>query len=402
MIRIGIVGCGRILAAHLRGYQILREAGYNNFRISALCARKLDDARSYAKRGEGPSQRKPVSNIAGDPLALGDIYVSDFQSEPVAVFDDFHDMIANGPIDAVNDYTSHELHHIIAKESFRAGHHLLSQKPLAVSLEAARQMCDQAAAANCVLGTFENWRYRPRNRQLKWLFESTTNAEIPEGPCGRLQFVLFGNMGNWWAPNQIVAETPWRHQKAFGGGISLDMGPHIFDMVRYIGGEVVEIEARTSILEPTRVTLDGAGDVTQSIECDADDTFSASFLTTARVTGNIFASWAGHGAGTVVGAGPVLYGARGRVSGDTVTLGSGEETTLGELYSANASAERKERDFPSGLTDEFALAQLDWLQAIEQNRQPEASGEEGFRDLACAHAILESSEIGRRVSLSAE
>jgi len=39
MIRIGIVGCGRILNAHLQGYKQLRELGMDNFRITALCAR---------------------------------------------------------------------------------------------------------------------------------------------------------------------------------------------------------------------------------------------------------------------------------------------------------------------------------------------------------------------------
>ena len=95
MIRIGIVGCGRILAAHLEGYKILRESGVDGFEITALCARKAEDARGYVKRGEGPPQREPVSDIPGDPLAVGDQYLSDFQPDTeVAVFTDYKEMIA--------------------------------------------------------------------------------------------------------------------------------------------------------------------------------------------------------------------------------------------------------------------------------------------------------------------
>jgi len=81
MIRIGIVGCGRILAAHLRGYRLLREAGVDGFEITALCSRNADDARSYVKRGDGPKQRRAVSTIPGDPLAVDDEYLSDFQPD---------------------------------------------------------------------------------------------------------------------------------------------------------------------------------------------------------------------------------------------------------------------------------------------------------------------------------
>ena len=81
MIEIGIVGCGRIMAAHLRGYRLLREAGVDDFRITALCSLSEDEARMYVQRGEGPPQRPAVSQFAGDPLAVADEYLSDFQDD---------------------------------------------------------------------------------------------------------------------------------------------------------------------------------------------------------------------------------------------------------------------------------------------------------------------------------
>jgi hypothetical protein len=48
---------------------------------------------------------------------------------------------------------------------------------------------------------------------------------------------------------------------------------------------------------------------------------------------------------------------------------------------------------------EFAIAQLDWLNAIKDKRPPQTSGRDGLADLASAFAILESHLAGRRVSV---
>lgn len=392
-IRIGIVGCGRILAAHLRGYRLLRAAGIDTFRITALCARREADARMYVARGSGPPQRPAVSSLPGDPLAIGDEYLSDFQpDEPVEVFTDFRRMIAAGPIDAVNDFSTHSLHHEVALAALGHGKHVLSQKPLAVTIEAGRRMGAAAEAAGLTLGVFENFRPSPRTRQLR--------AAFGAGPLGRLQTMLVGYYGLWWAPNRIVAETPWRHRKLEAGGISLDFGVHFFDQIRYLAGEVQHVTARTALLEPRRVMLDGQGRPTRTIDCDADDTFFATAETESGALAHLFASWAGHGGPTLAGDGMAWYGQHGLVRGDEATFDDGRRMTLSDVYASVTPAEQVERDFPHGLDDSFALAQLDWLRAIAEGRQPETSGAEGLRDLAAAYAILESHHAGRRIAVA--
>jgi len=49
-IKVGLVGCGRIMPAHLNGYKMLIEKGID-VRITALVARKKEDALRFRKRG---------------------------------------------------------------------------------------------------------------------------------------------------------------------------------------------------------------------------------------------------------------------------------------------------------------------------------------------------------------
>ncbi|MBX3413877.1 MAG: Gfo/Idh/MocA family oxidoreductase [Pirellulales bacterium] len=394
MIRIGIVGCGRILAAHLRGYRLLREAGFDDFRITALCARRPEDAQMYVRRGHGPAQRPAVSHIAGDPLSIGDEYLSDFQDGvEVEIYTDYRQMIAEAPIDAVNDFTTHALHHQVAATAFGANKHLLSQKPLAVSVAAARAMCEEADRRGLSFGIVENFRFLPETRQLDWFFNQS-------GRYGSLQMILLGYLATWWAPDLIVAETPWRHLLAEGGGITLDLGVHFFDQFRLVAGEIASVSARTAILEPRRVRRDVQGAVVEQIDCDADDTVFAQFETVRGTQGSLVASWGGHGAPTVLGAGSVFYGSQGRITGGEVTFDGGRTASLAALYESEASAEQRERDFPRGITDPFALNQLDWLAAIANRRPPRASGREGLADLAATFALLESDKLGSRVAVA--
>ncbi len=393
MIRIGIVGCGRILAAHLRGYRFLREAGFGDFQITALCSRKAEDAHGYVLRGGPTPQRPAVSNIPGDPLAIGDEFLSDFQpGVDVAVYTDYREMIASGKIDAVNDFSTHALHHQVAECAFAHGKHLLTQKPLAITVAAARKMCEEAERRRLTFGVFENFRQSPSTRHLRWAFES--------GLAGKLQMFLLGYAGVWWGPDLIVAETPWRHVKSEAGGISLDLGVHFFDQLRHVGGEVASVSARTAVLEPRRVSRDASGRVIREIDCDADDTFVAHLEMENGGVGSLFASWGGHGGQVRTADGAVYYGSKARITGGDITLDGAAPTKLETLFKQQAPADLQARCFPKNVDDGFALNQLDWLQAAARGGDPETSGREGMRDLATAFALLESDLAGRPVRVA--
>ncbi len=262
---------------------------------------------------------------------------------------------------------------------------------MAVSVRAARRMCELAESRNLVLGVFQSGRFAPRTRHLRWLLES--------GRLGRLQMLLVGSVAARWAPDAIVAATAWRHRRSEAGGVALDVGVHRFDMIRYLAGEITNIQARTAIVEPVRVTRDAQGNVTQRVECDAEDTVYTSFETLQGVTGTLLVSWAGCGGPTLLGGGDVLYGSAGRVSGAEVTFADGSTANLAQWYENEAGAARKAQDFPLGLTDMFALTHCDWLDAVRRRRAPETSGREGLVDLACAYAVLESAQAGRCVQV---
>jgi predicted dehydrogenase len=394
MIRIGIVGCGRILNAHLQGYKQLRERGIDNFRITALCARRAEDALMFRRRGEGPPPRPPVLDPAtGDPLAAPHTYVSDFQDDvEVAIYTDYRELIASDTVDAINDFTTLALHHQVGAAALEAGKHLLTQKPLAISVRAGQRLVDLAAARGLTLGVFENVRQSPMVRAMAWAARS--------GLIGTVQIAVMGGLGGLWSPDKVVADTPWRHQKLLGGGGgSIDIGVHQMHWMRYVVGEIAAVGAVARTLEPTRYRRDAQGQVIATIQPDVDDTYLATLLFERGALGQLWWSWGMHGEPLEIPGVPALMGSTGCVKSGQVILDSGERVPLQPQFEQALTDAERAQFFPLGLRDPYAIQQLDWLRAIEHGRDPETSGREGLRDLACAFAILESSVLGRQVTI---
>ncbi len=394
MIRIGIVGCGRILNAHLQGLLKLRDAGIDSFRVTALVARREEDAFMFRRRGEGPEPRPAVLDPAtGDPLAAPHTYISDLHTDvDVATYTDYREMIAAGQVDAVLDTSPLHLHHQVAAAAFAAGLHVHTQKPLAISVRAARQMVQAARDQGCVLGTFENVRQGISARAAAWA--------VASGRIGVPQMAVSGSLGGLWSPTRVVAETPWRHAKLLGGGGgTIDIGVHQFHLLRYVFGEIAWVSAVTPTLEPRRFMPDDT-EQEQPVAVSVDDTHLAAMGFDNGALGQLLWSWGLHGPPTELSGAPVFYGTEGAIYGGCLHAPSGTQENLVALFERELTDTEREGLFPLGLTDAFAIQAWDFLNAIATQSEMETSGTEGLHDLACAFAMIESSHLKRHVTLS--
>jgi predicted dehydrogenase len=160
---------------------------------------------------------------------------------------------------------------------------------------------------------------------------------------------------------------------------------------------VAWVSAVARVLEPLRYRRDAAGQVVESVRAEVDDTYLATIGFANEAVGQLLWSWAGRGAPLDIAGAPAFYGSEGAIVGGQLYDSQGRGMALMETFDSGLTADERERFFPLGLTDPYAIQQLDWLRAIDAGTDPETSGEEGLRDLACAFAILESSMSGTRV-----
>jgi predicted dehydrogenase len=209
--------------------------------------------------------------------------------------------------------------------------------------------------------------------------------------------IFNASIGSYWSPDKIAAATPWRHVKlTAGGGPSIDMGVHIFDMGRYYGGEIEEVEGVTKIFEKVRFNRDSSGRITEETHDEVDDTFIAITKFKNGAIGQFTFSWALHGEPASLDT--MIYGSKGCIKNNILILDDGTKKSIKLIFEEKAGTD-KEKLFPMQITDSFALETLDFLKAVWEGREMETSGKEGLRDLAASYAVIEASRLGRSVKV---
>ncbi len=129
-----------------------------------------------------------------------------------AVFDGYERMLDSRMLDALVIVAPDDLHESIAVRALHAGLHVLCEKPLAASAEAARRMAQAAAASGLVSMSYFALRTSAHHRYLHQL--------LAGGAIGRVQTAAFSLTHGFFRTSQYN----WRFDAALGGGVIADLG----------------------------------------------------------------------------------------------------------------------------------------------------------------------------------
>jgi predicted dehydrogenase len=149
---------------------------------------------------------------------------------PALRFTDLAVAIKTVRADALLTVTPPAVHLDHARQAFAAGLHVLTEKPLADSLDAAKEMVRLAAAAGRQLMVSQNYRFNAAPRLIRSLIESQQ----------------VGAMGHGHMDFYIPADFTGSFRETMRHVLLVDMGIHHIDLLRYITGRnVLEVFAQT-------------------------------------------------------------------------------------------------------------------------------------------------------------
>lgn len=218
-IKIGIIGwgfMGRTHAHALRAMPLFYPGAGFRAEIAGICSRRLEKAREAAEELNVP-------------------YYTD----------DYRQLLAREEIDAVSVCTPNALHEEIALAALKAGKHLYIDKPLANTAQGARRIADQAEKSGVFTRMVFNNRYLPVTLRAREL--------VDQGRIGR----VLSFEGRYLHSGSIDPNKPIGWKQTLQGGVLLDLGSHVLDLITWLCGYPEAVFCAQRTLYATRPTREG-------------------------------------------------------------------------------------------------------------------------------------------------
>jgi predicted dehydrogenase len=198
---------------------------------------------------------------------------------------DYSSLFSRDDIDLIHVCTPNDAHFAPVRDALKAGKHVYCDKPLARTVEEARELAAIAAASGVVHQMTFNYRFVPAVLRAIELIDS--------GYLGD----LFSFRAAYLHAGYIDPRRPFSWRTDFrrsGGGAIMDLGAHVIDLVRFLldrpavgrGGDFAEVSANLeTVIAERRDAASG-----QMRPVDVDDIALATCRLAGGATGTIEAS----------------------------------------------------------------------------------------------------------------
>jgi predicted dehydrogenase len=172
---------------------------------------------------------------------------SAFQDEfGIAAAPDLATMLADPGITGVIITVPNEQHLAVAREVAKAGKHVYTEKPIASTLEEGLEIEALERTFGVTVTVGHSARLMAGIRRIK--------EAIDAGEFGRVAFIE-ANFSNERALELTPKTWRWYKDKAPGGPLS-QLAIHQFDVLHYLGGDIVAASAMASKLSPVGAEVD--------------------------------------------------------------------------------------------------------------------------------------------------
>lgn len=348
-VKIGIIGCGTIGSVHAEAYATVSEA-----EVVALCDILPDRLKEKAER-----------------------------HKVAKTYENYHDLLADPEIEAVSICTPNDMHAPIAIDAFKAGKHVLLEKPMTLNADLARDIMAARDASGKLLQMGMVWRQNPEARAVKEIIDSGKLGEIYQIRVRLIRRRGIPGLGGWFTT-----------KARSGGGGLIDCAVHFLDLVMYLTGywNPTRVSAKTYTKFGNKMRdyhyIDmWAGPPDYNGTFDVDD-YAAGFVRFGKkATMSFEVAWACNAEDENR---VELIGEKGGI-----TVGTGKTTLLTEMEGKLADVALKY----STEKGQFPVEMQKFVDAVLGKGEVAATGEQGVVAMRLLDAIYKSSELDCEVEL---
>ncbi|MGG4344763.1 Gfo/Idh/MocA family protein [Paenibacillus lautus] len=157
------------------------------------------------------------------------------QQDGYPAYESYEQVLNDAAVDVVLIATPNDVHKELALQAFKAGKHVICEKPVTLSVNDFKEMVSAADAAGRVLMVHQNRRWDEDFLTIKQMYNEKTIGDL-----FRIESRVHG-------ANGIPGD--WRHLEAHGGGMLLDWGVHLLDQVLFmVDSRITSLSSRLSFI----------------------------------------------------------------------------------------------------------------------------------------------------------